>query len=85
MSAEFTLNELKLAVIEKDIEKLKELSFKTPVFSSIEEAEEMNGYIKKATEILITEKNKLSKEMQKIKKLQKFQSIEKNSGFDFKG
>ena len=85
MSAEFTLNELKLAVIEKDLDKLKELSFKTPVFSSIEEAKEMSGYIKKATEILIAEKDKIFKEMQKIKKLQKFQEIEKNSGFDFKG
>jgi len=81
----FTLNEIKLAVINRDLEKLKEISTKSPKFSSIKEAQEIESFIKKAIEILNEEKNKISKEMREIKKLQKFQTQKNSSTFDFKG
>ncbi|WP_024787828.1 MULTISPECIES: hypothetical protein [unclassified Lebetimonas] len=78
------LNELKIAVINEDFDKLKKLVKEDITFSSIEEAEEINAYIKKAVKILKKEKEKLSHEMQKIKKLQKFNIQKKNDLFNFK-
>jgi len=68
----FTLNEIKVAVINRDIEKLKELANKAPAFSSDDEAKELMYYINQATSILVEEKARISKEMKEIKKLQKF-------------
>ena len=79
------VKELKLAVINRDIEKLKELSKRTPSFSSIEEAKELNSYIQEAIKILKEEKLKTFKEMEKIKKLKKFNLSKKKGSFDFKG
>jgi hypothetical protein len=66
------LRELKIAVINKDFDKLKELSFQTPEFSSLKEAKEYLAYIKEAIKLLNEEKLKLSKEMAEIRKLKKF-------------
>ena len=66
------LRELKIAVINKDFVKLKELSFQTPEFSSLKEAKEYLAYIKEAIKLLNEEKLKLSKEMAEIRKLKKF-------------
>jgi len=74
----FTLKELKVAVINEDFEKLQKISKKVPFFSSIEEAKEINFYINQAINLLQNKKNKISKEMQKIKKLQKFNQMQKN-------
>ena len=79
------LKELKLAVINRDLEKLKELSQKTPFFSSIEEAKELNSYIQEAIKILKEEKLKTFKEMEKIKKLKEFNLKKESKSFDFKG
>ena len=79
------LKELKLAVINRDLEKLKELSQKTPSFSSIEEAKELNSYIQEAIKILKEEKLKTFKEMEKIKKLKEFNLRKEKGNFDFKG
>jgi esterase/lipase len=68
----FTLNEIKVAVINRDIKKLTELASKTPAFSSEKEAKELIYYINRAADILQEEKDKISKEMKEIKKLQKF-------------
>ncbi|GAX87223.1 conserved hypothetical protein [Lebetimonas natsushimae] len=78
------LNKLKAAVINEDIEKLKELIKEEISFSSIDEAKEINFYIKMAVNILEKEKEKLSSEMQKIKKLQKFNFENKKDLFNFK-
>jgi hypothetical protein len=78
------LNKLKVAVINEDIEKLKELVKEDITFSSIEEAKEINTYIKTAVKILKKEKEKLSSEMQKIKKLKKFNIQKKKDLFNFK-
>ncbi len=86
MSADtFTLNELKLAFINEDIEKLKEISKKTPEFSSVEEAQEIKNYILKINNMLLSKKTELFKEMQKIKKLKEFQEEKEVKNFDFKG
>ncbi len=86
MSADtFTLNELKLAFINEDIEKLKELSEKKPVFSSFEEAKEIQSYIKKINTLLYAKKKEIFNEMQKIKKLKEFQKEKEIKNFDFKG
>jgi 5-keto 4-deoxyuronate isomerase len=78
------LNRLKAAVINKNIEKLKELVKEDISFSSIDEAKEINSYIKMAINLLEKEKEKISKEMQKIKKLQKFNIQNKKDIFNFK-
>ena len=78
------LKELKLAVINRDLKKLNELSFKNPSFSSIEEAKELNNYIKEAIKILKEEKFKIFKEMEQIKKLKEFNSKKGNGSFNFK-
>ncbi len=80
------LNKLKIAVINEDINKLEELVNESPEYDSIEEAQEIVSFIKKAVKLLQKEKNKISLEMQKIKKLQKF-NIEKRmekESFSFK-
>jgi hypothetical protein len=78
------LNRLKAAVINEDIEKLKKLVKEDVSFSSIDEAKEINSYIKMAINLLEKEKEKLSAEMQKIKKLQKFNMQNKEDLFNFK-
>jgi len=81
----FTLNELKVAVINENLDKLKELSAKTPDFSSLEEAKEFVSYIQKAIEILQKEKNHLSKEMSEIRKLKHFYQNQQKTTYDVKG
>ena len=80
----YSLNDIKIAVINEDIEKLEEFSKKEPSFSSVEEAKEILNYINLAKDILKKEKLKLFKEMQEIKKLQKFHTPESKSGINFK-
>jgi len=78
------LKELKLAVINKDLKKLEELSKKNPFFSSIKEAKEFLGYLYEAIKILEKSKNKLSNDMKEIKKLQKFYLNNSNDSFNLK-
>ncbi len=70
----FTLNELKLAVINEDFEKLEELSKKNPSFSSIEEAKEILSYINLATQMIEKKKKKLLADMNQLKKLKNYTS-----------
>jgi len=80
------INELKIAVINRDLKKLEQVVQMQPVFESLDEAVEIQAYLKQAMDILVDEKNRLSKEMQKIKNLQKFNSekSEKKETFNFK-
>ena len=77
-----SLKELKIAFINKDINKLEELSKKTPNFASIEEAKEFLALISQINSFLQKEKIKILEEMNKIKKLKEFNKNQKN--FDFK-
>jgi len=78
------IKELKIGIINKDLEKLKELSTYSFSFTNIEEAKESLALIKEATSILQKEKEILSHQMSQIKKLQKFNSNKESKNFDFK-
>ena len=69
----FSLNELKSAVINRDLDRLVEFSKKEPFFSSIDEAKEILSYIHLAKKILEEEKQNLNKEMNKVKNIKKYQ------------
>ncbi len=81
----FSLNELKLAIINNDIGKIIEISSKEPSFSSIKEAQEILSFINKANEILKKEKLKLFNNMQEVKKLQKYYQEAKEDSFNVEG
>ena len=78
------LKELKIAIINKDLEKLKQLSSTSFSFKNIKEAKEALALIKEAISILQKEKETLSNQMKQIKKLQSFNSNKENKSFDFK-
>lgn len=78
------IKELKIAIINKDFEKLKELSISSFSFTNIKEAKEALALIKEAISILQKEKENLSNQMRQIKKLQKFNSNKESKSFDFK-
>ncbi len=80
----YSLKDIKIAVINEDLEKLKELSKKEPFFSSLDEAKEILSYIDLAKKMLKKEKLKLFKEMQEIKKLKQFNQKEIKNGINFK-
>lgn len=79
------LNKLKVAVINQDLKLLEKIIQNDPEFESIEEAMEIQAYIKEAVKLLQKEKERLSLEMQKIQNLKKFYNQQKeNETFDFK-
>ena len=78
------IKELKIAITNKDLEKLKELSNSSFSFKNIKEAKEALALIKQAISILQKEKEALSFQMKQIKKLQKFNNNKENKSFDFK-
>jgi len=78
------LSDLRLAVINRDLKKLEYLASKEVEYENIEEAKEINAYLKAAIEILKEEKNNVSLEMQKVKNLKKFYMQEKKESFNFK-
>jgi len=74
------IKELKIAVINNDIEKIGEYSKrKLPKFKNIEELQEALLWIKKATNILKKEKEKLAKELHIFKQSQKYNNIYLNN------
>ena len=76
------LQELKIAVINEDYEKLHLLSKEMPSISSVDEAKEVLVYIYKAIEMLSQKRAEMLEKMQKIDKLKKFNEQEKKSNFD---
>ncbi|WP_457561031.1 hypothetical protein [Caminibacter sp.] len=78
------LNDLKIAVINRDLEKLKKLAHRNYEVSSVEEANELLKYIIEAKNILEEEKGKLKKQMNEIKKLKKFYENQKEGSLGFK-
>ena len=78
------IKEFKIAIINKDLEKLKELSVASFSFKSVKEASEALALIKQAIFILQQEKETLSNQMEQIKKLQKFNNAKDNKSFDLK-
>jgi len=79
------LKELKIAVINQDLKLLETIIQSDPEFDTIEEAMEIQAYIKEAVKLLQKEKGRLSLEMRKIQNLKKFNNQQKeNETFDFK-
>lgn len=62
------LNALKIALIEKDIEKLEELSNAKLEFTTLEEMQEALYLIQEAEQLLTTLKNRTALSMQQLKK-----------------
>ena len=77
------IKELKIAIINKNLEKLKELSVASFTLLSEKEAKEALALIKQAIFILQQEKGNLSNQMKQIKKLQKF-NANKDNNFNLK-
>jgi len=67
------LNDLKIAVIEENIEKIEKLMNQFPnSFDDLAKANEALALTKKAIELVEIEKSKTLKEMKKIKKIKEF-------------
>jgi hypothetical protein len=66
------LNELKVAVIEEDINSIQKLIKKIPEIKDINTAKEALALIKQAIAIVDAEKQKTMQTMQKIKKIKAF-------------
>ena len=68
------LNNLKAAIINQDIKRLKEILKEEPSFKNLEEAKEIQVYFKEALKLIQEKRDKLFKDMQKIKKLKNYTS-----------
>lgn len=66
------MNNLKIAVIEKDIERIGALIQNVPSFSDIDEAKEALILIQESIILVDTEKNKMMEIMKKIKQTKVF-------------
>ena len=74
------INSLKIAVINNDLQKLKEYSNRQiPNFSSIDEAKEALSLVENAKNILEKEKNKIKIQMNQLKQTQKYKNEFYNS------
>ncbi|EDM24497.1 hypothetical protein FE773_08050 [Caminibacter mediatlanticus TB-2] len=78
------LKELKIAVINNDLEKLEKLSNTSFEVSSIKEANEMLNYLVEAKKIIEKEKEELSSKMSEIKKLKNFYNTNSKNNLNFK-
>ncbi len=78
------LNELKIAVINRDLEKLEKLSNQMPEITSIKEANELLNYLVEAKRIIENEKDNLRNSMNEIKKIKKFYDANSFSKFNLK-
>ena len=78
------LKDLKIAIINNDLETIKGYSLATlPSFESIEEAKEALKLIENATNLLKKEQNKIAKNMQALKQAKKFAQSNNISTFNF--
>ena len=67
------INQLKIAIINNDLDKLVEYSKRViPSFSSIKEAKEALYLIQEAVNIITTKKNEIGIELNKLKESQKY-------------
>jgi len=79
------VNSLKIAIINNDLKKIEEYSNSTiPSFSSIEEAKEALSLVNQAKNILVQEKNILSKKLQALKQNKKYFQTTNTSTMNFK-
>ena len=73
-------NELKVAIINNDLEQIKHISKReVPSFSSIQEAKVAMHWIAKARDVLIGEKNKIGTILKEIKRNTKYTNTNQTS------
>ena len=75
MKDKYTLKDLKIAVINEDLEKLNQYANMQFEVNSLEEAEEMLHYIELAKNLIQKEKNRLLQEMRQIRKLKEYSKL----------
>lgn len=67
------LSDLKIALLERRLERIESLIDSMPEgFESLEEMQEALAYLELAREIFAGEKNRLSEEMERLRKMQRF-------------
>ena len=79
------LNQLKIAIIEEDVDKMQELFKSMPQFETIEEMKSAQALIKEATNLLHTLQDEVAAKMRQLKKNIKYLEVtqeKKPSGFD---
>ncbi len=74
------INEFKIAVIEEDIDKIRELILTMPSFEKVEEMKEAFSLIGEAKKLVQKHKNQVAIEMDKIRKSKKFLETAKTEG-----
>jgi hypothetical protein len=77
------IKSLKIAIINDDLEKLKQYSTKEIPSFSLEEAKEALALVNQAKEILIKERNQIGKELQALKQAKKYSNTYYNSTNDW--
>ena len=68
----FWINSLKVAIIEKDIQSISDITSSLPKFYNLREAEEALSLIREAIKIVETQKNETLSIMNKIKQTKFF-------------
>jgi hypothetical protein len=80
------INNLKIAIINNNLSKIKEYSNReVPKFSSIEEAKEALALVENAKKILQKEKDKIQIQMNQIKQANKYNNIYNSAVNEWKG
>jgi len=78
------INQLKIAIVEKNEERIEELIYELPQFDSLEQMEEAAYMMQEAHTLLTKEKETLATKLLKIKKQKEFinSNIKHTSSFD---
>jgi len=79
------LKDFKIAIIEKDFNKIEQMINDIPKFDTLEENQEALSLVKQANEITLQQREMILKEMQRVKNIKKFlteNQYEKKGEFD---
>jgi len=72
VSSQSWLNQFKIAIVDKDTQKMDELNSSIPEFETIEQIYEAQAYIQQAIQIIMDKQSELRENMAKIQKTKKF-------------
>jgi len=72
VSSQSWLNQFKIAIIDKDIQKMDELNSSMPEFETLKQIYEAQAYIQQAIQIIMDKQSELRENMAKIQKTKKF-------------
>ncbi len=76
------INDLKIAIIEENINKIRKLIDSMPAFEKLEDMKEAFALIGEAKNIVEKHKKEISREMEKIRKSKKFLESEKENFYE---